>query len=120
MEERIKSKATCLFCGKTREYVVIEDDGYDWCGHQRDSIRTYAKDDGCDCVLGKVEHNKTSIKKMCKNCRFYDGVNCVNENELHEVSSFFDCGDKLLVKDSTKRCVYWELDTKIFKRLIKE
>ena len=119
MEERIKRKATCLFCGKTREYVDIIDDGRDWYGHQRGSAKYDREDDGCDCVLGKIEHNKTTIKEMCKNCKFYDGVNCTNESKLYEVSSFFDCGDKLAVKDSTKNCVYWELDTEIFERLLK-
>ena len=119
MEIKIKRKTTCLFCGKTREYIDIKDDGYDWCGHQRGLTKTYIEDDGCDCVFGKIEHNKTTIKEMCKNCRFYDGINCANDHKLREVSSFFNCGDKLAVKDSTKNCVYWKLDTKIFERLLK-
>lgn len=118
MEKRINKTATCIFCGKVREYTVITDDGYDWHGHKRGQIRNDVCDKGCDCVLGKIEHEKTTIKKMCMNCRFYDGTNCTNEKELMEVSSFFDCGKKLLVKDSTKKCKYWELEIGIFKSLL--
>lgn len=119
MKEKIKRKVTCLFCGKTREYVDVIDDGRDWYGHQRGNTETYTEDNGCDCALGKIEHNKAAIKKMCKNCRFYDGINCINDKKLREVSSFFDCGDKLVVKYPTEKCKHWELDTKIFERLLK-
>ena len=89
METLKTSKRICLFCGKEREIEIFEEDGMDWLGHHRGQKGSRIVDDGCDCLFGRIEHDKQEIKKMCRNCEFYTVGNCVNEDMVKEVSSFF-------------------------------
>lgn len=119
MESSYRTKIICKFCGKEREYVTVHDDGTDFYGHARGRVFNQTIDDGCDCPLGKIEHEHQQIKKMCMNCKNKDGMYCINKNMINKISNIFNMPEKLEIKDRTKSCENWELDTEIFKCLVK-
>ena len=120
MRETTKRNERCVFCGKIRTVEVVSDDGVDWLGHQRGSSYCDIYDNGCDCSLGQLEHEKQKVVPMCLNCKFYVKGCCTNEKELSQVSKVFDVGNQLRVKDDTRKCQNWEIDLTIFKRLLGE
>ena len=107
------------FLWQKRKYNVVSDDGMDWLGHARGRVFEEEYDEGCNCPLGKIEHEKQEIKKMCENCKYYTGLYCTNKNVIDSVSKIFNMPNKLEIKDSTKSCDSWELNIDFFKQLVK-
>lgn len=111
----------CPYCGKTRTYTYR--DGYDevdyGTGRSR-YIPSKTEDDGCDCLLGKMEHSsqKIRIKKQCANCAWNENGNCTNKQERIDVSEMFGIDGELAIKDKSKRCKHYELSKNIFNTFI--
>lgn len=118
MESRNRHEITCEFCGKTRTFTSIFEDGVDWMGHGRGTCESWDDDKGCDCELGKIAFKKTTITPMCLNCLYYKSGCCTNKKELSEVSEMFDCGDKLEIKKPTKKCKYHDINADLFLQLL--
>lgn len=118
MENRYSKPVICKFCGKERKITIVEDDGMDYMGHERGQVASRIDDNGCDCILGRIEKEKMQINPMCMNCRFCENTYCTNKKELAEVSDLFNVGNKLEIKNRTRKCKYWELDTNIFLALL--
>lgn len=111
----------CPYCGKTRTYTYR--DGYDevdyGTGRSR-YIPSKTEDDGCDCLLGKMEHSsqKIRIKKQCANCAWNENGNCTNKQERIDVSEMFGITGDLVIKNESKCCKHYELSKNIFDVLI--
>lgn len=116
MKTEKKLQRQCVLCGKTINYVLVEDDGYDWEGHHRSSGSSYTVNDSCNC---------TQYKRMCLNCRWYTGTACSNqttvENYVKKLNNdVFDIDVKILgIKKPTKCCDNWELSKNIANNLFK-
>lgn len=120
MRESIEHKITCLFCGKERIIKTVQDDGMDYMGHARGPVQSYDVDNGCECPLGKIEHEKAQIKKMCHNCLYFKNGNCTCKEMLDEVSGMFQMPSGLQVKHPDRCCGYWKINLDIFRGMIKE
>ncbi len=120
MEKRTTETIICKFCGKPRSIVKVTDDGFDYCGHNRKAAESYVIDSGCDCDLGRLEYNKQRIKKMCYNCRYFDGVYCNNADKLKELSGMFEMPKAVKVKFKNRCCDKWKVDCSIFRCLLEE
>ena len=111
----------CPYCGKTRTYTYR--DGYDevdYCTGRSRYIPSKTEDDGCDCMLGKLNHTagKIQLKKQCANCVWNKNGSCTNEQERNDVSVLFGITGDLIIKDDSKRCRHYELSKDIFDALI--
>lgn len=116
--EKYSTTVTCVFCGRTRRITHQSDDGLDYDGHKRGRAESWTFDMGCECPLGKIEHEKTTIKPMCLNCiSFRDGC-CNNTEALKKISGMFDVGRRVLVKHPEKTCENHVLNEKIINRLL--
>lgn len=112
-------EVTCHFCGKKRTITYT----IDYPKWERFAIREYnANDDGCTCIFGKLEKSKSEgkIKPMCMNCKYQKSSYCNNKDKLSKVSEMFEVGERLKIKDTSKKCDYWELDFMIFENCYKE
>lgn len=118
MKHETTVSVTCLYCGKKRTYQEVTDDGWDFYGHRRGVQETYTTDKGCTCELGKLE-GKLKIKPMCRNCKSYSAGCCTNKKKLDSISTLFDVGNELRVKDADAHCEYHQLEYEIFKYLLK-
>lgn len=108
----------CPFCGNPRTIRTVQDDGVDYMGHARGKVECYTEDDGCTCPFGRLEQGQYSIKKMCYNCKFYEGGSCDCEEMLKEVSSIFEMPEKLKIKHPERRCNHWSINLEIFRKLV--
>lgn len=99
--------------------LVVEDDGMDYMGHGRKAPESWVEDRGCACVLGKMARHPLPISPMCLNCSYYDEKGrCTNRKKLGELSSIFDLGDALTVKNPTNHCSHHELNLAALKPLV--
>ncbi len=114
-----KKEIVCVFCGRKRTISYVSDDGMDWLGHQRGTPGSWTVDDGCNCDLGKLEKQKTTIKPMCHNCAYLESGYCVNKKQLNSISQLFDVGKSVHVKRPELLCENWVLNRCIFDRLFK-
>ena len=112
-------KITCKFCGKTRNVNVTTHGGIDYDGHNCGPVYTTDNDAGCSCQLGQAAFQKYKIKKMCLNCKYMKLNRCTNAVTKAEICSQFDVKE-LAIKDSTKNCKNWEMDSEIFKVFTEE
>lgn len=113
MKKVNEHKVTCRFCGRTRECKHIYDDGYDWLGHGRGSVKDYDIDEGCDCEGYLLSNKKIKIKPMCMNCQYNKDGYCTNDNMLQTMSKFFEIKGKLRIKDETKNCENYKFNIEI-------
>ena len=99
----------CPYCGKTRT-CKSKNHWHNHIGWTTEDI----EDAGCDCLLGKLEHNngKIQIKKQCANCIYNKNGCCINEQERNEISTLFGI-ENLVIKDKSKRCAHYELSKEI-------
>lgn len=74
-------KRICPFCGQTRYVTCREDDGIDWCGHHRGTPSSSIDDSGCTCPLGRLQHEKVKVKRMCMNCVYDVRANCTYNSD---------------------------------------
>ncbi len=115
--ERKILKKLCPYCGKTRTYTYRE--GYtevDYSSARDQYIPSRTDDQGCDCILGKMEHSveKFKIKKQCENCAYNKLGRCTNEKERNDVSELFGITGDLVIKDKSRRCKHYQLSKEIF------
>jgi hypothetical protein len=117
MEKTYTKTRVCELCGKTITYKVYIDDGFDWLGHQRGS--SSCKEIGNEC-------NCTKYKRMCLNCKYYNNINevCNNQQVIADYNkkieeSFFNIEMKSFIgiKTPTRHCDYWELSQNIAKQV---
>ncbi len=111
----------CPYCGKVREYTYR--DGYDevdYCSARSRYIPSNTVDEGCDCLLGKMEHSsqKIMIKKQCANCVYNKNGCCTSADERNDISIIFGIYGDLAIKDESKRCKHYQLSKDIFNALI--
>lgn len=109
---------TCKFCGKTRIYNVYIHGDDDEDGRAYGIYET-KDDDGCDCIFGKMLHNKekVTIKPMCMNCKYNVCLKCTNKEMLEEMSKTFNVR-QLGIKDKTYCCKHYKMKEDIFDELI--
>lgn len=116
VENVIKKTRQCNLCGKIIEYTVIENDGRDWCGHQRGSSSSRTEGYECNC---------TEYKRMCLNCSYYSAKTCYNQKAIDTFKqrisdSVFDVDIKeLKIKDPTKHCSHWTVSAEVAKTVFK-
>ena len=120
MTEKTPYTVVCPFCGRERTVTNVHDDGMDYLGHARGQVSNYKLDNGCDCPLGKLVHEKVAIRWMCYNCNDFKAGQCTNKAMLDEVNGMFQMPPELKVKHPDKCCAYWSLNLEIFKDLLKE
>lgn len=119
---RLKSfEKICPYCGKTRTYE--HRDGYtevDYSTARDRYIPSVTKDEGCDCILGKMEHSseKFVLKKQCANCAYNTGGCCVSKDERNDISALFGIRGDLVIKKESGRCKYHQLSKDIFNAFI--
>jgi hypothetical protein len=107
-------KITCKFCGKTRNINVTTHGGTDFYGRNLGLEYTTDNDQGCSCQLGQAAFQQYKIKKMCLNCKYMKLNRCTNAVTKSEICSQFDVKE-LAIKDSTKNCKNWEIESEVFK-----
>ena len=110
----------CDLCGKTIHYKVIDDDGRDWCGHQRGKPSYNIVDNGCTCT-------PNDYKKMCLNCNHYVDGQCINKETITKFNTTFNDDDlfdiqitSIKIKNPVKHCEFWTLRHCIGQRLFKD
>lgn len=110
-----REERTCKFCGKTRNIINVNThSGIDYDGRNCGPVYTTDNDAGCSCKLGQAAFQKYQIKKMCLNCKYMKLNQCTNAITKSEICSQFDVKE-LAIKDSTKNCKNWEIDSEVFK-----
>lgn len=111
---------TCPFCGQTRTIEDWSDDGRDWMGHGRGSSASGTDDTGCTCALGAIAHKKITLKPMCLNCVYQSYGYCKKPELLKSISTQFDVGSRVAIKQLTSTCEYYKVDvTSIGEKLVK-
>lgn len=110
-------KKLCQYCGKTRIYDYRA--GYeevDYSSARSQYVQSRTDDRGCDCTLGKMEHEgeKFKFKRQCANCAWNEIGKCINAKERSDVSELFGITGDLIIKDASKRCKHYELSKEIF------
>lgn len=116
----VTNDVICPFCGRERTMQTVTNYGRDYAGLVNGNIRVEKRDEGCTCRLGKIEHQKEQIKKMCLNCIFFKDGNCTCKKMLDEVSGMFQMPSGLRGKHPERCCRYWKINLDIFRSLIKE
>ena len=113
MQTTTEKERICPFCGKTIYYTIIEEDGVDWEGHHRGSYSSRTEGEHCEC-------EKLPFKKMCLNCQDNAVGFCVNEDivntikeKVGEETPFYVKHIETKIKDQTKHCEHWHLNTKL-------
>ena len=120
MKDVSYSNVICQFCGANRHIEYHMDDGIDYMGHHRGSGSSYTIDDGCNCQLGILEHNKVVIKEMCMNCKYYDSGYCTNKSNITNISSMFNISGRLEIKSVINKCDHYAINSNILLSLLKE
>lgn len=117
MEETSEKTRICELCGKTINYKVRIDDGYDWNGHHRGNGSYKEIGNECNC---------TKYKRMCINCKYYNDISklCNNRKVIADYNkkieeSFFniEMTTSIGIKTPTRCCDYWELSQHIAKQV---
>lgn len=118
METSINKTRICHLCGKTINYKVVTEDGFDWHGHQR--CVSSSKTIGYDCTCSSKQY-----KRMCMNCAHYDNPYCKNKETISHYKNKYNDEifaidiSELRIKDATKKCKYWELSKTIAEEVFK-
>ena len=117
METKTKATRRCELCGKIIDYIIVEEDGYDYYGHKRGSSRTFNIDYDCNCTID------THYKRMCLNCKFYKNNICTNEETKNMFLEKIQSGlfnikvNELVIKEPNRCCCNWDLSKYIAKQL---
>lgn len=107
----------CPFCGKKRNVRVMTKDF--WEEYRGNSWEeTSYSNEYCNCTFGKMCKEKVEITPCCENCIFNKSGECTCENTCQHVSSFFDCPQRLKIKDTTKVCGNYKFNPDIFLDII--
>lgn len=108
----------CPFCGERRIASRWHDDGMDWMGHARGSVKDWVVDNGCDCNLGRIVHEKQQLKKMCLNCKYREETYCINQAKIDQLNGLFSMPVKLELANQELCCELWEIQMEIFRELV--
>lgn len=94
------------------------EDGFDYMGHARGGVQSRTVDSGCTCAFGKLKQQKPAIKKMCRNCKYCQGIYCHSKKKQGTLSAMFQMPNQLEIKDLSMSCDCWELSPHLLETLI--